>query len=422
MSLTGVIRGKNAVLSFWKNAWVTYMCSSDTTISMQATELPIKTTGQGHWKKVTYQDASYSLTLGGVVVWDDANWTWSDFVDNWLGFVDVRFRLTLIADDNTVKSFQGYVMVQGHDIAYNPIGVAKSSLTLTGNGELQYFDGLIPCDSTISSITVSGQTAADGIVHITYTYTGAPYQVKYRIDATGNYIYALVGTTLDIPGLALGSHSVEIIPVCMNGYEADNSTSQSFVVTQALTCSAVVTDITITTTTAIPVYTGTPSNYKYSIDGGPYVNVGIGFIVPLGGLSVGAHTVTMVPICSNNVEGTGFTKPFTVASQPAQSIINYNWVNFPYAGNVMNIYVNGINMVSLIASSGSGSIIVPTGAVIRALIQSPEPTGARSMSFRVDDTTLGTNLSNQSGASPLTLQYIFTANGDTYFIQGIISP
>jgi hypothetical protein len=421
MSVPIVIQSKNAVLSFNKDGWYPFVCATDVSLQINADMLDVRTAQNGIWSNQAYQKLSYSISLGGVLQFDAVNWTAVDFVQNMMGFLSVKFLLSMTDDNGVIKSYQGYCNISSLATSYSPGKTVENSFTLPGTGELKFFDGLIPCDSVISIITVTGQTAADGIVHITYTYTGAPSQIKYRIDGKGNYIYANVGIQLDIPGLSIGSHYIDIIPVCLNGYEGEAATRQSFTITQSLTCSAVITDITITTTTAVPVFTGTPSQYKYSIDGGAFVVVGISFVVPLGGLSVGNHTIQMVPICSNGVEGTGFTKPFTVAVQPSQSMVSYNWVNFPYAGNFMDIYVNGSLTIHVTSTGNSGSFIAPTGATVRAVVKSPEPTGARSMNLKVDDTSTFTNLFNQSGTSPTTLEFIFTVNGDNYLVQGIIS-
>jgi hypothetical protein len=417
--MNGIIQGKMAVLSFWNDAWLPFVCSTDVSISMDSTILPIRTVGDGHWKKVTYQDASYSLSLAGTLMYDPTNWTGFDFSDNWLSFFDMRFRLAFTDEQGDIKSYQGYVVISNQTLSYNPGSVVKTSLTLPGNGELQIFDGLIPCPSTITGITVAGQTGGSGIVTITYTYTGAPYQVKYRIDGVGNYIYALVGTSLVIPGLSLGNHSVEIIPVCQNGYEADDGTSQAFQVTQGLTCAAVCTGITITSTSATPAFTGSPANYLFVLDGGTPMILPASSPIPIAGLSVGSHSITVTPMCSNNMLGTPFTQPFTVSSQPAQSIVNYTYATW-VAGNIFQIYVNGILNVSM-TSGGSGSITVPTGAIVKGVLQGINNAGSTATLQTVDSTT-STVLDNRSGTVPITLQYSFTANGDTYAINPAVTP
>jgi hypothetical protein len=375
---------------------------------------------------VIYQDASFSISLGGVLIWDPTNTTWTgfDFVDNWLNFNHIKFRLSFIdADSGAIKSFQGSVMISGHDLAFNAINNVKSSLTLPGSGKLLYFDGYIPCPATIASVTVTGQTAGDGIIHIAYTYTGTPTQMKYRIDGMGSYIITAIGAPIDIPGLSVGTHTYELILTCLNGYDIDSSTTGSFTLTQGLTCSAVITDIALTALSAAPVYTGTPSFYIWSIDGGAPTTYPISSQVSLAGQSVGSHTINMIPVCANGVQGTGFTKPFTVASQPAQSIINYQFLSF-VAGNVLQIYVNtGSGFVIQVtpAIGSSGAFNVPTGAQVKGVLSGNNNTGSHAQ-LETQDLTLSSILDNQTGTIPVVLQYTFTTNGDTYQIGATVTP
>ena len=420
--MNGIIHGKMAVLSFWNDAWLPFVCATDCSLDISSTTMPIRTIGDGHWNKVTYQNIGYSISLSGTLMYDPTNFTGMDMVDNQFGFTDIRFRLAMTDEQGDIQSFQGYIIVQDQTISFNATGIVKTALTLQGNGELQFFSGLIPCPAVITGITITGQTGASGICTVTYTYTGTPYQVKYRIDGTGMYLYALIGVSIVTPALPIGNHSIEIVAVCQNGYEADNSVSQAFVVTRALTCSAVCTAIG-TSGTISPIFTGSPAQWSYSIDGGTASIVPIFVLgISTGGLSVGAHSVTVTPICANGALGTPFTQPFTISSNPAQSVINYNWLSF-VAGNVMQIYVNSVLTVSVpMTTSGSGSIIVATGNSIRCVLIGNHNTGS-SAELKVQDTTLSTVLSDQFGTVPTTLSFTFTAaSGDTYSYTAIVSP
>lgn len=421
--MNGLIQGNDAILSFDKNGFVPFLCATDISVSLTSTELPIRTVKDGHWKKVTYQDASFSVTLSGLLKFDnDSAWTGWDMVDNWLNFAHVTFRITFTDDIGDVKSLQGEAMIKTNTLSFSAGSLVKNDFELLGNGALAVFDGIFPCPSTIVTITVTGQTAGDGIAHFAYTYLGAPYQVKYRLDNTGNYLYALIDAAFQITSLAVGSHSIEIIPVCGNGYEG-TGTTQSFVITQSLTCDSVIGEITITTATATPVYTGTPANYKYSIDGAAWVYLPITTAAPVAGLGVGVHTIQMVPVCANGVEGIGFTKTFTISSQPAQTTISWDFVNHRSADGGMQVYVNGILVVSESVSSNSGSIVVFTGDSVKGVIYASNI----SVGVHIELQTLqnGSVLDDTSGlvgGGPITaVPYTFTAiGGDSYSITGIL--
>jgi hypothetical protein len=418
------VQGNNVVLSLMKDDWVQLLCASDMNLSLNLDTLENKTIGDGHWASFAHEKLSYTINISGLAIVNDTddqtNFSAFDSANHWVKSLYVHFRISFYDDIGDIKSFQGYALVTGLSFDISTGALVKDNCTLTGTGELLFFDGLIPCDSLILTITVTGQTAADGIIHIAYTYSGAPYQVKYQIDGTGSWIYSLVGIAIDIPGLSLGDHSIEMVPVCPNGYEADNSTSQAFQVTQALTCSAVIDDITITTMTATPhISSGTPPGYFFSIDGGTPGFNPIGTSVSIGGLTPGSHSITMTPECSNGLTGTGFTKSFTVTSNPTQSIIDWQLASFT-TGNTLNIYVNGILTMGT-STPGTGSITVPNGATIRGELIANNLSGSHA-TLRTQDVTLSTILDTRNGIAPTTLAYIFTTNGDEFSILGTVTP
>jgi len=338
-----------------------------------------------------------------------------------LGFVFAKWRIAYVDDLGNVKSLQGSGMVDS--TAWNATvgAVVKTDTSITGDGELKFFDGLIPCDSTITSITPTGMTGGTGVITITYTYTGAPYQVKWRLNGTGPYFYALLGVSIVTPALAAGSYSIEIIPVCANGYESENSASQVFVVTLGLTCSATTSAISTSGGSLVPTFTGTPSQWKYSIDGGAYTTVSVLVTaVDISALSVGAHTVSVVPICSNGVEGTGIlNQAFTVSASPTTATINWQLASF-VSGNTINIFVNGVLNLST-STPGTGSLTCPSGSVIIARVIGNNNTGS-FVELRTRNVTTSTILDDQTGHCPVTLSYTFTVTGDTYSVLTTITP
>lgn len=408
-------------MAFFKNDWIPFVCSTDISIAISSDKLAIRTKGDGQWKKYTYQDSTFTVTLSGLLKFDAENWTGWDMIDNQLNFSHILVRCTFDDENGNVRTLQGYVMIEASTLSIAPGALVKNDFALQGNGKLDIFDGLVACPTVITGITVDGQTASDGIVHVSYTYTGSAYQIKYRIDDMGDYAYAVADLVLDIPGLALGSHSIEIIPVCQNGYEGTGDV-QDFVVTQDQTCGTVITSITVNTTNkfAQAVYTGTATQMKYRIDGGQWNVVAIATIISLLSLPVGNHTIDMVPICSNNVEGTGNSASFTIASNPSQSLITYNFSNGTTGRTIvsMSIWLNGVLTIQE-STTTTGTFVAPVGATIKAeLIAIDRNVGETIIgSLAVQDDTLGTVLSNQTRTDiGMTLTYTFTANGDDFTI------
>lgn len=417
------IQGNSVILNLQKNDWSAYMCATDITVTSTADILPIRTVGDGHFAKNTYQKIGWTVAISGLLIMNDitdTNWTGFDMLSNQLNFSHVRIRLAFTDANGDIKSIAGWCMVS--DLSFNAStgALAKSDCTLTSNGELQFFDGLIACDSLITSITPAGLTDPDGNITFTYTYTGDATRVKYRLDGTGPYFYAGIGAGLSFDGVANGDHSIEIIPQCLNGYDADNSTSTAFTVTRGLTCSSTITAITITSTTATPTYTGTAPQYQYRIDGGVWLNRPL-YPTPtpvnLSGLATGSHTIDMRPLCANGVTGSGHSSTFTYTA-PTTSQIFWQYNTAGTATGYFRLYVNGTLIVNATTAS-SATITVPNGATIIGQVKCNVHNG-NTTHLLTKDTTLGTTLDNQTDI-PAFLAYTFTTNGDTFSVQGSIT-
>jgi hypothetical protein len=317
----------------------------------------------------------------------------------------------------------------------SPGNLVKDNISLIGSGELKFFDGTVPCPTSVDSVIVSGNTASDGNVTVTYTYTGPVYQIKYRLGGSGPYSYVSIGTSISIPDMAVGDYSIELIPVCLNGYFG-TALTQTFSVTRALTCSLGVTSITPTITGNTCVFSilfdADPSTatYKYRVKtvGGSYG----AFVVVTGPLAnpqaltfsepIGDYTIEVTPICANGVSGTPSTQNFSVVSTGTISTINYTFTAIPGGSPGFRIYVNGSLVVNLTAT-GSGSVTANSGQTILAQVFVTQ--AGRDMSLDFEDTTTSTVLYNHSqitGSGTITDSHSHAANGDTYFIHAVISP
>lgn len=344
-------------------------------------------------------------------------------IDAQQNFSHVLARCSFNDENGNIRTMQGYIMIETSTVSYAPGMLVKEDFQLQGNGKLDIFDGLVPCPSAMTAINFTGLTASDGIVHVTYTYTGSIYQVKWRVDATGDYIYSIADIALDIPS-ALGAHTIEIIPVCTNGYEGTGM-SQSYTVTLSLTCSSVITAINVNTSTKqiTNTYTGTATQMQYRIDGGAWITSLINATISIAGLSVGAHTIEEIPLCTvggSQVAGAGMTQAFSIASQPAQSGLSYNVHNSTPNSEILQIFVNGTLMVNSSANAASGNLTAPTGATVK-VVYMISGTAVQNINLSIGDTTTGTSLYNNSGFfANQTFQYSWTANGDDYSITGAI--
>lgn len=417
------IQGKNAVLSLYKDAFIPYVCATDFSISIDTPSLPTRTRTDGPWRSFTYQDIGYTINMGGVLVFDSDNFDGMEVIRNQMQFNILPFRISYEAEDGQIKSFQGLAKINSSSTQTTAGDVLKGLYVMEGSGPLAEFDGLIPCDTLITDIAITGQTADDGIVHVTYTYTGDIYQVKYRIDGIGEYAYAGVGEEIVIPGLVRGNHSIEIIPVCLNGYEGTGR-SKDFQVTKGATCTSSIDSIIVDVDafTITNTHSGAATQMKYRIDGGAWINTGIDTVISISSIAPGDHTVEEVPICSNNLEGTGLVQPFTITVQPSQSKIQWSYT--PVAGVLcpFSIYVNGSLIVNE-TGSAFGFFMVPIGATIRTVISKSAAFSQRRLNLHIFDVTTSTDIYLHSTLVTIahagTETFTFTAaTADTYEIDG----
>ena len=423
--MTNTIQGNDAVLSLYKNDWVVFLCATDIGLQIDIDVLQTRGPGDGHWGKNTYQKINYSISLSGALKMNntsDTNFSGFDTLENIKGFVHLPFMISYIDDADNVKSVQGQAMITGLNFGATAGSVVKNDVNFLGDGDLMYFDGYFPCESTISTITIDGQTDEDGIVNVTFTYTGSPYQVKYQIDGAGMWFIALVGPTIAIPGLPLGDHSIEMIPICLNGYDGTGLT-QAFEVTRAETCTITTTSITIndTSTTATVLFSSAPGTFKYRIDSGSWFTVpGTSVIIPISSLDAGDHTIEVVPICSNGISGTGTTLDFTISSRPSTTTVSYSMANDPYPDNYFQVFVNGILRLN-VAATQSGSIVVNVGDNVKAAIHSGAPPASRALTLSVMNEGTDEIMYNHSAPSPATFSFFWVATADTFQITATIS-
>lgn len=431
-----VFQGKDAVLAFDRNGFVPFVCAENFTLEVIGASQSAFTEGDGVWAKNKYSGLSYKLTLSGLLKYDLSNFTSFDIFQNMIGFSELHFQMQFHDDAGDIKSFEGNVIIDANTFNVGATSLSSGSFSFTGDGPLMFYDGIIPCPSSILSITVTGQTASDGIIHVAYTYNGVPYQVKYQIDSTGPWTYALVGAAITIPNLPNGSHTIKMYPICSNNY-LGTALVQSFIKTTAMTCSLVCTGITATVTGSNVQFSisfnnaiGVGSSFRYATNDGTGYGAYTTVSGPLTANPViinrsfpnGNFTIQVIPTCANGVDGTGATQTFTVSSGTSLSTINYSFTAVPGGSPLFKIFVNGVPTISLTATA-SGSFSVPNGATVLTQIQVSFI--GRDQSLLIQDTTTSSVLYNHShitSASPETDQFTFTANGDTYSISGTISP
>jgi hypothetical protein len=415
------IQGINAVLSFYGDGgWVPYVCTSSSTLTIDGDLIPVRTIGDGQWKKYEYQTLGYQISLSGVFVFNDDNFRGMDLINTQLAQLSIPWRLTFSDDVGNIYTYQGTILIKTSELSSSVGEVVKATHTLTGSGSLAFFAGYVPCATTINSIGFTNLTDPNGDINVNFEYTGDFYQVMYSIDgSTPGYSTNL---TLSFNGVAVGAHTITLIPICANGFQGTGMT-QTFQVNRAATCTSAVTAIAVNTTalTATPTVSGTANFMNWSIDGGTLQAGGIG-VISLQGIDPGNHSITITPLCLVNgsyIPGTPYTQAFTITQQQAFGTLNYTFNRtIPSIGYIVSfqIYVNG-NLYFQAATSQSGTFQIPVGSSMRVVCNCTYigPGVATGANIELIDTTTGQTLCNQTNNStPASQSYTWTMSSDTY--------
>lgn len=412
MASDNAIQGKDAVLSFLKEIYLPYVCATNFSIEFTGTTIPDRTSSSGRWDSSEYQTIGYIINLSGVLVFDTDNFDSDEIIKNMIQFSYLKFRVNFTAADGTIKSYQGTCTVDSASLSMAVADVVKGSFKLTGRGEPMRFNGLVPCDSAITDILFSGLSDPSGTVTITYTYTGLPYQVKYRADGAGPYLYALVDQPIVLYGQSVGLHLFEIIPVCSNDYDG-TALQKDYTVTKDLSCSAEISDIAISDSySASNTHTVGVTTMQYRIDGGVWITASIDTPIDVGGLSAGNHTIEEVPICDNGIPGTGFTKNFSISVQPAQSVITYTFSGDTTTSPSFKITVNGIVYV-IKSLTSHGVFTVNTGDVVKISVANTRVGAENDIETKKNSVVID----SRTAFSPAIAMYTFTAaDGAAYTI------
>lgn len=424
------IQGLNAVLSFYGDSgWEPFVCTSNSTLTIDGDMLPTRTVGDGQWKKFEYSTMGFEIELGGVFVFADSNFRGLDTINAQLAQLSLPFRLTFLDDVGNIWTYQGTILVKTSAINSTVGEVVKNTHTLQGSGALIVFAGYVPCATTINGITFSGLGSAGGNVVVSYTFTGDLYQVLYSVDGGGNAT-AAGAENINLNGMEVGAHSITITPICSNGFQGIPLT-QTFTVTQAQTCTSTITSVTVDTTalTATPSWgvAGTATQFQWWIGNGNPVIVPKGTIISLKNLAPGTYTINMQPVCvigSNQLFGTGAQATFTISQQPSYGNISWTALrNMPAIGYIIQfqIFVDGVLVVSQ-SPSGSGSFTVQVGQTVRASVVAMKVQNGQNITSTVTllilDTTLNTTLTNQTNtAINAAANFQFTMTGDNYTIN-----
>jgi hypothetical protein len=415
------VLGKDAVIQFLKgDDYFPYACATDIAINFEMETKSVKTIGDGNWEKVRGQKKGYSIDLNGLIKFDDDTVPHAfDIYDYFHNMTAIPYRIIFTNDEGDLKVVEGNALPTSVGLGGGSEGFATGSATLKGDGAVEVRDLIIPCPSSIQSI----QLVEGGdypLIRIT-AHTGTPARYEYSIDGGGfvtqmatSYIQDLV---LD-PGIAAGSHTITIIPVCENGengtpYEA----TFEIIGTGGGGCD-VPTDIVFTlitedSATASWTPPGTPPGDGYQWE----LYAGLSFVdgdteagtsVNLTGLTGGVeYTFKVKSICTSGVAESVFTSDtFTTDAPTDPTQVQWQFQELSGGNGTLTISKNGSNEVT--ATITSDGVFAPAGGdSIAILVIGP---GAQVKDLFVYDLTAGITLYSDTGTG--TQGFIFTATAN----------
>lgn len=332
---------------------------------------------------------------------------------------------------NTLKLIEGVALPIKVSLGGGAEGFAQGNIEMEGDGNVSIRDAVINCPSTITTIELNeAQTA----ILIT-GHTGEPVRYDYSIDGGGFDTAFIFTDPAEIPlpdGLAVGEHTITIIPVCENG---DNGTefTDTFTIEEAPdVCSPptalVFSAITETTATVSWTAPGTPpaDGYEWEVEdtatgGTSFSDSGTSADtdVDLTGLSEGVeYTFRVRSKCGEGDFSTWLEDTFETIT--VEETATFDWAFSEILGASGSLFIQGDTapIYLLQTSNGSGSIIIDP---IEPVLVRVTGSSGTTRHLLVEDDTTSTIIYNSSGTSNQEITFTPTA-GHLYNIIAQITP
>lgn len=227
------VKGKNVYIEFDIGGFKKYGCAQTVAAEGQANLRSVKTKGDGRHKRWKQFDTQHSISLTGLMVFDDANMvTPVELAEYWKAGVEVSYRMYFDADDGThLSGLYGIALVETFNLN-GDTRFGRASFTFRGQGELNI--GLPPvCTKAITSMNLTrvGLTFR-WKVQILSLNQGTVPTYHYSVDS-GDFLTANDTVwTFDVSqtsNFLFGPHKLEIWPVCENGVRG-TKTERTFVI------------------------------------------------------------------------------------------------------------------------------------------------------------------------------------------------
>lgn len=224
------VLAKDAVIFFKKlDQWLPYQCTTDVEINFAMETISVKTITDGNDAKPAGQKKSYSITLGGLMKFDDEAYPHAfDLLDYYMGMVPIEFRMLFTTeDDGILQKIEGFALPTTVAMGGGSQGFAYANVTLVGYGAPQIGDAIIPCGAEITSGQMIVVGANNGF-RITALSGGPITRYDWAVNGGARSSAFVDGTLPD--EFSLGSfwptgtaliNTLTVWPICENGEDGE---------------------------------------------------------------------------------------------------------------------------------------------------------------------------------------------------------
>jgi hypothetical protein len=233
------VLGTDVIIQFLKNGnYVNYGCATNIEIQYTMETKGTKTIGDGVWRRKRGQNLGAVINLTGVIVIDANKPTVFDLLNYLKSLADVQYRLRFTDNGGGVVVIDGDALPTAVSISGGIDGYGTGDITLDCNGDPDYItpipdpddpdpdpDNPNECIAEIASAS-SGTNSFPASRYVTIESMvpgSAPIQRwDYKIDGGGTLTaftdqFMPVSFTIPLAYLS-GSHTVEVTPICENGF------------------------------------------------------------------------------------------------------------------------------------------------------------------------------------------------------------
>lgn len=230
------VLGQDVIIQFKKNdEFFNYACATDVRIDFEMDRVPVRTIGDGTWKKPRGIGKAYTVNLSGLIKFDDDTvphafdlYTYFDSMTS----IDFRLYFTL-EDGTTVRIFEGLGLPTSVSLGGGSEGHATGEIVLEGDGAPELRTAIVQCEAEITDgeiIFISGENG----FKINALSGGPVYRYDWSIDSGGRTSAFVDGTLPDQFSIGNGvgavdsEHTLHVWPVCENGFDGEEFTIQFF--------------------------------------------------------------------------------------------------------------------------------------------------------------------------------------------------